>query len=102
MFWSSFGTLNGDTGQWDFSDYGTESNPYIPVYAGCYCTLESTKTITDVKESYAYGKVFLSHPDYPEFQLICGHFINIPTDFIDSNRHFGTLSYWIPPCSGQL
>lgn len=90
--WSAFGEKVD--GNWDFSSYGTDSKPLIPVYAACYCTYESTDLID---ENYAAGRVNLSHPDYPGLQLIYGHLINIPTDLPAQLTPNTIIGYLAPP-----
>lgn len=69
------GTWNNKTKQWDFDGtYGaTEEHRLIPVYAGCYCTVDSTST----GSPYAPGRVNLTHEEYPDFLLIYGHLQDI-------------------------
>ncbi len=65
------GTYNNKTNQWEFDGtYGSTGG--IPVYAGCYCTVESITT-----ESYAPGRVNLTHEALPDSQLIYGHLQDI-------------------------
>lgn len=73
----AFGFRDRETRLWDFSQYGTDAYPLIPVYAGCYCTVQSTKAI-EAKETYHPGQVVLTHGDYPGLELLYGHLQDIP------------------------
>jgi RHS repeat-associated protein len=58
-FAQSFGgTWNRETRRWDFDGtYGTPESPLFPVYAGCYCQVDSTS----IGSPYAPGRVNLTH-----------------------------------------
>ena len=74
---SAFGFKDLETGLWNYSQYGTDKYPLVPVYAGCYCTVQSTKSI-EAKETYHPGQVVLKHGNYPSLELLYGHLQNIP------------------------
>ncbi len=59
--------------------YGTEELPLFPVYAGCYCTVESVE-FPEEGESYYPERVNLksSNEDYANLQLIYGEIRDIP------------------------
>jgi RHS repeat-associated protein len=80
MFGTSFGGREmletEDPNDWDYSRYGTEEFPLIPVYAGCDCILHSTEASGG---GYVPGLVTLksNNEEYSDFLLYYGHLRDI-------------------------
>jgi RHS repeat-associated protein len=81
---STIGDYDVKIQRWDYSTYGTEDNPLIPIYAGCYCKVKDQNFYTErdengeiIKKNYYAGLTILTHDDYPGVELYYGHLFNM-------------------------